>query len=194
MARLEVLRAADYPTVPWKNGGGITREVAGAPSISLDEGFQWRVSIADVGCDGPFSVFPDVDRILTLIEPAEVTLWVDGVEHHLTYLEPFAFPGGAATTARLEAGPTRDLNVMTSHATARASVDIVRGGATVAAGDSEAVLAVVVAGSAAISIGDLSIGLHRLDSARLEPGGDFSLLTIEPEAAVAVIRVASIPE
>ena len=45
---ISVLRAADRIATPWKNGGGITREVAIWPPGSDFENFDWRVSIAEV--------------------------------------------------------------------------------------------------------------------------------------------------
>ncbi|WP_344566156.1 HutD/Ves family protein [Streptomyces axinellae] len=63
-----VLRWADRPRMPWKNGSGSTREVAAQPVGSRLADFDWRVSVADVGGDGPFSPFPGVDRVITLID------------------------------------------------------------------------------------------------------------------------------
>ncbi|HAJ22213.1 MAG TPA: HutD-family protein, partial [Rhodospirillaceae bacterium] len=61
---MKIFKAQDYKETPWKNGGGITREIA----LKEDEdGFLWRLSIADVRTDGPFSSFPDRHRILTVI-------------------------------------------------------------------------------------------------------------------------------
>jgi environmental stress-induced protein Ves len=48
MAQLKVLRAADYPRMPWKNGGGSTEEITRDAGTGL-EGFGWRLSIADIG-------------------------------------------------------------------------------------------------------------------------------------------------
>ena len=48
MNELNVLRAADYPRMPWKNGGGSTEEITRDAGEGL-EGFGWRLSIADIG-------------------------------------------------------------------------------------------------------------------------------------------------
>jgi uncharacterized protein len=191
VAQIEVLRSSGYAAAPWKNGAGTTREVA--LEAAADGGWRWRVSIADVATDGPFSVFPGIDRILTLIEPAGVRLTVGGTEHDLAYLEPFSFPGDAATSARLVAGPTRDLNVMTSHATTRATVDVIglSAGAKVTAGPAETVLVVVVAGAAAATTGATSVELAHLDALRADGDGDLSLTPTGPApAAAVVIRLA----
>ena len=56
-ARTELLSAARRAAVPWKNGGGVTREVAAHPAGASLEDFDWRVSTAEVRAAGPFSGF-----------------------------------------------------------------------------------------------------------------------------------------
>jgi environmental stress-induced protein Ves len=63
-----ILRAAQRAPVPWKNGGGLTREVAVYPPTSDLGSFDWRVSMAEVRGAGPFSLFPGVDRRLAVLE------------------------------------------------------------------------------------------------------------------------------
>jgi uncharacterized protein len=191
VARLEVLRSADYVTVPWKNGGGTTQDVARHPALSED--FAWRISIAAVASDGPFSAFPGVDRILTLIEPAGVALTVDGVEHELRYLKPFAFAGDVASSARLLAGATRDLNLMTSRGVTEGSVEI--GGsdpAALEAGEGATVVAVAVAGRATVAAAGLEpVILGPLDSVRLNGPGTCLLKPESDETRVAIVRLAT---
>lgn len=71
---LEVLRRADHVRQPWKNGGGVTYEVA--RDQGDDARFGWRLSFAEVNAPGPFSVFPGIDRIITLVEGNPMTLRV----------------------------------------------------------------------------------------------------------------------
>jgi hypothetical protein len=59
---MRLIRHADLQPLPWKNEGGITREVAIFPPGADMNGFLWRVSTASVASDSPFSVFPGVDR------------------------------------------------------------------------------------------------------------------------------------
>jgi environmental stress-induced protein Ves len=61
------LRAADRTPRPWKNGGGQTTDVAVFPDGAGLDDFDWRVSIARVDGDGPFSIFPGVDRPLDAV-------------------------------------------------------------------------------------------------------------------------------
>ncbi len=98
----------------WKNGGGETIELAIEPPGASLEDFAWRVSLAHVASDGPFSRFAGIDRTLAIVDGGGMVLAINGDEHVLTTTSPpFAFSGDAATTARLVDGPIVDLNAMT---------------------------------------------------------------------------------
>ncbi|MFT3672511.1 HutD family protein [Aestuariivirga sp.] len=62
---MDIIRRSQFQTVPWNNGGGITHEVAREDE---DGKLHWRLSLAEVGRDGPFSLFPGLARILTVID------------------------------------------------------------------------------------------------------------------------------
>ena len=122
---MRLVRAADLVRTPWKNGGGTTAEIAAHPPGSDLDGFDWRLSMADVESDGPFSVFPGIDRTLTLIDGPGLDLLIDGEPHRLDPDHPIcAFAGEAATVARLTGGPIRDFNVMTRRDRVRHEVSI----------------------------------------------------------------------
>ena len=110
-----LLRNSDHRRMPWKNGGGETVEVIVHPQGASLSDFCWRVSMASVASDGPFSVFPGIDRTLAVLEGDGMALSIAGLgERVLTPgSPPLAFPADAPTTARLTAGPITDLNVMT---------------------------------------------------------------------------------
>jgi environmental stress-induced protein Ves len=137
---MRLLRAADRIATPWKNGGGVTREVIAWPPGAGMEAFEWRISLADVATDGPFSAFPGVERVLTVIEGDGLVLEIDGRAERLAAGVPFAFRGEAAVVARLTAGPIRDLNVMVRRGAWTAQVEPWRGGDEVAAGPTLIVL------------------------------------------------------
>jgi environmental stress-induced protein Ves len=111
---MRLLRAADRIATPWKNGGGVTTEVAAFPDGATLADFGWRVSIAEVRQGGPFSVFPGVDRQLAVLV-GRLQLNVDGrTPVEITPASPpVAFPGDVATTAEPLDTPVLDLNVMT---------------------------------------------------------------------------------
>jgi environmental stress-induced protein Ves len=105
-----IVRTEDVAAQPWRNGGGVTRELLARPA---GEAWRVRVSVANVVADGPFSSFPDVARWFAVLEGAGVVLAIDGVEHRCTTGgQPLAFAGDAETRSRLIDGPTRDLNLM----------------------------------------------------------------------------------
>jgi uncharacterized protein len=107
-----ILRNTDYPSRPWKNGGGVTRDIlVSPPDASLDD-FDWRISLAQVDRDGPFSRFDTVDRTLVLLSGA-MTLHEADRRIELVRGEPVEFPGERAIEATLSGGSTLDLNVMT---------------------------------------------------------------------------------
>jgi environmental stress-induced protein Ves len=112
---MRILRAGQHRRMPWKNGGGETTEIIASPEgAGLDE-FGWRVSMARVAADGPFSRFPDIDRTLCVIQGEGLALTITGKpEVVLTQASPpFRFIGDVAVTSRLVKGPITDLNVMT---------------------------------------------------------------------------------
>ncbi|HEV2503894.1 MAG TPA: HutD family protein [Mesorhizobium sp.] len=112
---MRILRAGDYRSMPWKNGGGTTTEIVVSPAGAGLDGFDWRISMARVETGGPFSVFAGIDRTLSILEGEGMVLSIAG--HGTIELtrasEPLAFPADAATEATLPAGPITDLNVMT---------------------------------------------------------------------------------
>lgn len=60
-----------------KNGGGITTEIIVHPANASMADFDWRMSMADVAQDGPFSIFPGIDRTLCILEGAGMSLSID---------------------------------------------------------------------------------------------------------------------
>lgn len=114
----KVIRFRDLATRPWRNGGGITRDIA---ARSDGRGLTWRVSVADVDVSGNFSAFPGLDRILMLCRGTNMRVTVDDTDHLLQPWDIVRFPGEALTHATLLDGPTVDLNVMTRRHSARAT-------------------------------------------------------------------------
>lgn len=115
---MRIFRASDHRRMPWKNGGGETTEIAVAPEGAGLDDFDWRVSMARVERDGPFSAFPGIDRTLSILEGEGLRLMVDGqpaVELAIGS-EPFAFPADQPTDSTLLGGAVTDLNVMTRRA------------------------------------------------------------------------------
>ena len=101
---------------PWKNGAGLTREIAVGPRGAGAGDFDWRFSLAEVERDAPFSAFPGVARCIVLLRGAGMRLRSDGgeLDHRLDQpLVPFHFSGDTPLSATLIGGPSSDFNVMT---------------------------------------------------------------------------------
>ncbi|MFJ9697559.1 HutD family protein [Kitasatospora sp. NPDC101183] len=181
--RIEVLRASERPASAWLNGGGVTREVAGFPAGAGLDAFDWRVSLADVASAGPFSVFPGIDRVITLVEGAGMVLTVGGAEQRVDApYRPFAFPGDASTDCRLLGGPVVDFNVMTRRGRVEASVDIATAPADVQVPTDGSALLVCLAGTARLG----EVELARYDAALLTAPGPYAL-DLRPDGTVAVV-------
>lgn len=111
---MHVLRFADYHRMPWKNGGGETMEIAVSPDGAGLDNFDWRISMARVESDGPFSQLPGVDRTLSVLEGQGIVLTIEGIPPISLgkARAPFNFDGSLTTGAKLKDGPITDLNVM----------------------------------------------------------------------------------
>lgn len=101
---------AELPVSRWRNGGGETREIISYPPDEAD--FAWRASIATIASNGPFSCFPGVDRVITLLRGDDVRLSAADASHQLRPLQPWRFPGEWAIHASLR-GESEDFNIMT---------------------------------------------------------------------------------
>jgi environmental stress-induced protein Ves len=107
-----LIPANEYRRERWKNGLGWTREIVRWPAGAAD--WDWRLSIAEVDKDGPFSPFPDVERELVLLHGEGVRLHFDDGQT-VALLPPHdrhRFAGERALRAELIAGPTQDFNLM----------------------------------------------------------------------------------
>ena len=112
---IRILKAQEYRRMPWKNGGGETVEIAVSPQDASVGDFDWRVSMATVAADGPFSIFPGIDRTLSILRGNGMSLVIEGRDPVLLTQDsnPLAFPADIATSAALADGTIIDLNVMT---------------------------------------------------------------------------------
>lgn len=106
-----VVAANEYRRGRWKNGAGWTREIVRAPETG---DWDWRLSIAEIERDGPFSVFAGIDRELVLIRGNGLRLRFSDGEVHV--LQPphgrLRFPGEREVRSELLDGPTHDFNLM----------------------------------------------------------------------------------
>lgn len=147
MTALHRFDLATIPPMPWKNGGGATRELACWPPGAGMDAFAWRVSVATIDQPGPFSAFAGVDRQIMLLEGDGVHLHApDGcVDHALDRpWRPFTFSGDVALHCTLLGGTSTDFNLMLRRGAWQGAIEVLR--QPVQPGTSPAGLCLVLAG------------------------------------------------
>ncbi|MBS0580909.1 MAG: HutD family protein [Proteobacteria bacterium] len=193
-AGLELLPAAARAEVPWKNGGGLTSEIAVQPPGASLADFDWRISCARVDTPAPFSSFPGIDRIIAVLEGA-LSLSVAGRPEVVLTPEsaPWPFPGDVAASGGPVGGCVRDLNVMTrrGRCTARVQRCLVQGRAPYRF--CAATTVVLASAALVMDAAGRTLPLGRLDAVRIEgplqtefsstvPGACFYRIEIDPAA------------
>ena len=105
-----LISAMDKPLQPWRNGGGVTRQLLAWPD---DENWLLRISMANVSQDGSFSAWPGVVRGLAILDGEGVKLtFADSIINLQRHDPALIFPGEAMPDCQLLGGGVRDLNVM----------------------------------------------------------------------------------
>lgn len=118
----EIVSPDQFKLIPWKNGQGVTKELAINNGGSLVD-FEWRLSIATVVENGIFSDFSGYLRNLILISSKGISLKhsqnndgfpnTTSVVDHLDKLLSFStFDGACKTEAKLINGAITDFNLM----------------------------------------------------------------------------------
>jgi uncharacterized protein len=124
---INIISAQTFKAIPWKNGKGVTTELAINPTGTLAS-FQWRLSIATVSENGIFSDFSGYIRNLVLIDGDSLSLTHnDNKTDTLTNLLDFAtFDGGNKTVGKLPNGAIKDFNIITSQSACDTKVETYR--------------------------------------------------------------------
>ena len=144
--------------MPWANGRGTSYEIA---SDRIESGeWTWRLAMAPVNEDGPFSRIECVNRSLAVVEGAGMLLSVDRKKLQCLPMQVVRFRGDAITEATLTDGPIMDINLMVRRKEADGEIAIISD-AGVLEGAS---IVVAVGGSARVKCGDSTIDLERHDS------------------------------
>jgi environmental stress-induced protein Ves len=130
MLEFRHLTPSDARRQPWKNGRGVTEELAlWPPGATFERGdLDWRIACAAVDEPGPFSAFPGFERVLVITRGAGLRL-----EHgpaaapaRVLPLQPYRFSGDWTTDASLIDGPVSDFNVLARRGVVRAEVRVLR--------------------------------------------------------------------
>ena len=119
-----LIQYASLRPTPWKNGGGVTTELAMSPPGAGLGDFDWRVSLASIAEDGPFSQFPGVDRTLVMVAGDGVLLEVGDQRVVLSPSEPLVeFAGEDRVHATVGGQSTLDFNVLTRRGSYRHRIE-----------------------------------------------------------------------
>ena len=189
---MNLLHFDELPATPWKNGGGVTRELACFPHNAGLDDFIWRASIAAIGQSGPFSHFPGVERIIMLLAGDGMQLqFEDGTRHDLTApLQPFRFHGEAHVQAILagtpsQAGsPSQDFNLMLRRELANGEIVVWHDDADIAAQDGFVLFH--------CAAGAWQVGAHRLalhDTLVGTPDAALRLRPLEAGSVLVGVRI-----
>ncbi|MHA7208605.1 HutD/Ves family protein [Arthrobacter sp. MDT1-65] len=109
-----IVSTQDVPPSAWRNGAGATREIAAFRDTGSAADFDWRISVAELRQDAPFSRFPGIDRTFLLASGAGVVLEIAGTAVSLDEGDVTAFPGEDEVGVALPRGPATAVNLMTA--------------------------------------------------------------------------------
>ncbi len=126
--RTTVLDPAAYRHSPWKNGGGVTVDIA-------EEGDAWRFGRTPIVAPGPFSDYRGFDRVQVLVAGSGLVLQTPGGEIDVRQpFRPVRFAGETPITTRLEAGPVEVVNLIGDRARVRIDMKVLDAGRTLRLG------------------------------------------------------------
>jgi environmental stress-induced protein Ves len=164
---MRIIPPTEFKTMPWKNGGGITHEIL---KEERDGKLLWRFSIAEVKSDGPFSLFPGLARILTVIEGDGLVLQAPNHALHALPFSPVAFSGDLPISSKRISGDARDFNVIFDAGSVAADLSVHIGGLPLClnAGESTKQFALVlgeatVEGQRAAALSFVEVGSGRVE-------------------------------
>lgn len=168
--KMQKYTTKDYRTMPWKNGGGSTTELAIYPQGASLDNFLWRLSTATVASDGPFSFFSEIDRTLAVLSGESLTLTTQHPKESdevLTQIrltsesDPYRFAGEDVVMGKLSQGAIVDLNCMTRRTACQHHMQkMTQGEHFINAADAQQILLYCAQGNA--RIGDEQIGQEEL--------------------------------
>jgi environmental stress-induced protein Ves len=144
--------------MPWANGRGTSYEIASDRNGAKE--WTWRLAMAPVNEDGPFSRIECVNRFLAVVEGAGMLLSVDRKKLQCLPMQVVQFRGDAKTEATLTDGPIMDINLMVRRKEAEGEMAIISNAGLL----NGASIVVAVGGSAQVKSGDSTIDLERHDS------------------------------
>jgi environmental stress-induced protein Ves len=191
-ARIRHLAAASYRTVTWKNGGGVTSEIAVEPEgAGVSDKFLWRLSLARIERSGPFSAFDGYDRTIALVAGPGMVLdfGARGSARIDRPMTPLAFSGEWAPGCTLIGGPTEDFNVMTDRARIRHRVERLEARTAAAPVTTAPTLAIFAASGATLSVDGAAIAMAARDTLVMEGAEAITLASAGPVLSIGLFPI-----
>lgn len=190
------LPASGFRRTPWKNGGGVTVDIADAYRAGAEPGswagMVWRFGRTTIDRPGPFSDLAGYDRILTVVAGRGLVLRSgDGAALDMRApCRPVAFPGELALASELEEGPVEVVNLIGDRAAVAIAVDVLArpGPVRLAAGE---VVLYAPAGAAAVALGAEELAIPAGDALRVRAGSALACRHLSGTLLVATVTARS---
>ena len=188
--KIRLFPANEYRRERWKNGLGWTREILRHPQGA--DNWDWRLSIAEVDKEGPFSAFPGCDRELVLLTGEGMRLLFD--DGDTVVLNPphdrHRFAGERSLRAELINGPTHDFNVIWRRDAVQAQVlhRPLVGPMVFFAEAGVRWVIYLLSGQAAFKDQPLPLRLEHGDSAMIEPGESGSRVILDGGGELLLVK------
>ena len=153
---MKIIHKGDFRESRWRNGMGRSWDIASDPPGTED--FGWRLATALIEADVPFSDYPGVDRIFTLVEGNGLDLDFEGRStlNVGRRFVPHPYPCDVPTVCRLRNGPCRALNLFTRRSQWMATAEVLSSGAEIA--HDGPILLFALDGAAGLDRGALGVG------------------------------------
>lgn len=194
---LRLIPAHEYRRERWRNRLGWTREILRQP----DGGeWDWRLSVAEIEVDVPFSAFAGVERCFVLLHGEGLRLHLqdaagDDASATVHAVEPphgrCRFAGERDVRAELVSGPVHAFNLMWRRA--RVEADLwhrpLVGSMVLFAEPGECWAVFLLGGHAALSDGRMQLHLAAQDTALIEAGDTRLRCLLDGGGEVLLVRV-----
>jgi len=191
--RLTPLPPESFRSKPWKNGGGVTHDIADASRPGADpagwEGMVWRLGRTAIVQPGPFSDLTGYERLQAVIVGSGLVL--EGASGEIDLRRPFTpvrYDGRLPLVSRLENGPVEVVNLIVDRAMCRADLAAPEPGETLAL--APAIHILYAPGEAVTArCGSEAIALTGGHALRIDAEADGSLMVEAGRALLATIRL-----
>jgi uncharacterized protein len=189
--QVTTLDPASYRHVPWKNGGGVTIDIAVTmlPGFAPGswEGIVWRFSRTAIVTPGPFSDLSGYDRRLALVSGQGLVLGTPVGEIDVRQpFRPVRFAGETSIVSRLEAGPVEVVNLIGDRSRVSIDLSCLSDGATISCPAGVHII-YAAAGSCELSINGNACEIAAGHAMRIDAGDSFTVASRLGAAIVACI-------